>query len=197
MVLYSGPLCPYSHRTRILLAEKGIGYDIVSVSDGEVPEELMDLNPYGSVPTLVDRDLKLYQSRIIMEYLDERFPHPPLLPVDPVNRALTRLFMHRIEADWHTLMTRIQTSGRDRAAQARKQLRESIIAATSVFDAKPFFMSDEFSMADCYLAPLLWRLPSLGVELGDKAGPIFDYMKRIFERDSFQRSLTDEERDLN
>ncbi len=195
MTLYSGSLCPYSHRVRIVLAEKGVGVDILNVDIDNPPEELIELNPYQRVPTLVDRDLVLYESNIIMEYLDERFPHPPLLPVYPVARAKSRLMMFRIERDWYTLMHKIMAGGADTDA-SRKELRENLVSLTPIFANMPYFMSEEFSLVDCYLAPLLWRLPSLGIELPHQANAIKNYAKKIFGRESFQASLTEPEREL-
>jgi len=133
-----------------------------------LPEDVMDLNPYGTAPTLVDRDLVLYDSRIILEYLDERYPHPPLLPVDPVSRATFRMYIYRVEADWYCRVEEILGGGKA-AEKARKELKESLIASAPVMAAKPYFMSDEFSVVDASIAPLLWRLPHLGIELSGKA----------------------------
>lgn len=198
MTLYSDPSCPFCHRVRMVLAEKGITVDIVDVDAQHLPDEVMDFNPYGTVPTLVDRDLRLYESRIIMEYLDERFPHPPLLPVDPVARANARLFMYRIERDWYGLFEQIAKAADEGTvvAQPRKELRESLIATAPVFGARQFFMSDEFSLVDCCIAPLLWRLPVVGIELPPAAGAVREYADRIFAWPSFQRSLTETEREM-
>lgn len=196
MTLFSDPSCPYCHRVRIVLAEKGITVDIVDVDAEALPDEVMDFNPYGTVPTLVDRDLRLYESRIIMEYLDERFPHPPLLPVDPVARANARLYMYRVERDWYVLLERIVKGGEGEAAQARKELRESLVATSPVFAAKSFFMSDELSLVDCCVAPLLWRLPVLGIELPPQAKAIQEYSKRIFALPAFRASLTEAEHEM-
>jgi len=196
MTLFSDPLCPYCHRVRMVLAEKGIAVDVVDVDARNLPDELMDFNPYGNVPTLVDRDLRLYESRIIMEYLDERFPHPPLLPVDPVSRANSRLFMYRIERDWYGSMDRIFKGDAAQSAQARNELRESLITTAPVFGAHPFFMSDEFSLVDCCVAPLLWRLPALGIEIPEQIKGLHAYMTRIFAWEAFRKSLTEAEREL-
>ncbi|MET0090364.1 MAG: glutathione S-transferase N-terminal domain-containing protein [Candidatus Thiodiazotropha sp.] len=195
MTLYSDPTDPYCHRVRLVLAEKNITYEVEDIDPLNVPEEVMELNPYGTLPTLVDRDLKLYESPIIMEYLDERFPHPPLLPVDPVSRATSRLLMYRVDNGWYTLMD-IILSGKKEAAKARKELRESLIATSPVFSAKPFFMSDEFTLVDCAIAPMLWRLPELGVELPASAKDIQEYSKRLFEKDSFIKSLSEAEQEM-
>jgi RNA polymerase-associated protein len=181
---------------RIVLAEKGVTVDICQVDVANPPEELLELNPYNSVPTLVDRDLVLYTSRIIMEYLDERFPHPPLMPVYPVARGKSRLMMHRIELDWYSLADKILAGAPD-ADAARKDLRENLLAIAPIFNEFPYFMSEEFSQVDCYMAPLLWRLPSMGIEFtGKGAKELKAYMTRLFERESFQASLTDVEREL-
>jgi RNA polymerase-associated protein len=180
----------------MVLAEKGIAVEVVDVDAKHLPDEVMDFNPYGTVPTLVDRDLRLYESRIIMEYLDERFPHPPLLPVDPVSRANARLFMYRIGHDWYTPMERIFGGSRSEADQARKELRDSIVATAPVFSAHPFFMSGEFSLVDCCVAPLLWRLPALGIEIPEQVKSVRAYMTRIFAWEAFRASLTEAEREL-
>ncbi|NEX21564.1 stringent starvation protein A [Thiorhodococcus mannitoliphagus] len=196
MTLFSDPTCPYCHRVRMVLAEKGISVDVVDVDAHALPDEVMDFNPYGTVPTFVDRELRLYESRIIMEYLDERFPHPPLLPVDPVSRANARLYMYRIDRDWYRLMGRILKGEGDDVEQARKELRESLVVTAPVFGVHPFFMSEEFSLVDCCVAPLLWRLPVLGVELPPQADAIRVYMKRIFTWDAFRQSLTEAEKEM-
>lgn len=180
----------------MVLAEKGIAVEVVDVDAQALPGEVLDANPYATVPTFIDRDLRLYESRIIMEYLDERFPHPPLLPVDPVSRASARLFMYRIDRDWYALMGRILHGDGDAVEQARKELRESLIVTAPVFAAHTFFMSEEFSLVDCCVAPLLWRLPVLGIELPKQADPIRIYMKRIFTWDAFRLSLTEAEREM-
>ncbi|PHM27448.1 stringent starvation protein SspA [Xenorhabdus budapestensis] len=197
MTLFSGPTDIFSHQVRIVLAEKGVSVEIEHVEAGNLPQDLIDLNPYQTVPTLVDRELTLYDSRIIMEYLDERFPHPPLMPVYPVARGSSRLMMHRIEKDWYSLMYKIQEGNIQEANAARKQLAEELLAIAPIFREMSFFMSDEFSLVDCYLSPLLWRLPVLGVELSDPgAKDLQVYMQRVFERDAFLASLTEAEREI-
>ena len=195
MTLYSDPSNPYCHRVRVVLAEKNITYEIEDIDPLNMPEDLMELNPYGTLPTLVDRDLRLYESRIIMEYLDERFPHPPLLPVDPVSRSTSRLLMYRVDRDWYRLMD-IILEGKKEAAKARKELRESLISTAPVFSAKPFFMSDEFTLVDCAIAPLLWRLPMLGVEIPSTAKGLHQYAANIFKRESFVQSLSEAEQEM-
>ena len=197
MTLFSRPTDIHSHRTRLVLAEKNINIEIANVSGPDLPEDLMDLNPYHTVPTLVDRDLTLYDSRVIIEYLDERFPHPPLMPVDPVTRAQFRLALFRIETDWYSLAEEAEATGDGRlSAKSRKLLRESILQSNELFAARPYFLSDEFSLVDCTIAPLLWRLPVYGIELGSEAEPIEAYMKRVFARRSFQQSLTELEQEM-
>ncbi|SFH67414.1 stringent starvation protein SspA [Modicisalibacter xianhensis] len=196
MTFYSGGDDHYSHRVRIVLAEKGVAVDIVEVSEGSRPDELADLNPYNSVPTLLDRDLVLYESKVMMEYLDERFPHPPLLPVYPVARAQSRLWMHRIEREWAPLVETILSNGKD-VDKARKELRESLVGITPIFEDMAFFMSEEFSLVDCCIAPILWRLPALGIELPERqVKPLITYMERLFARDAFKASLSEAEREM-
>ena len=197
MTLFSRPTDIHSHRTRLVLAEKNINIEIATVIGNDLPEDLMDLNPYHTVPTLVDRDLTLYDSRVIIEYLDERFPHPPLMPVDPVMRAQFRLALFRIETDWSSLAEEAE-SGNDYklGTKSRKLLRESILQSTDLFGAKPYFLSEEFSLVDATLAPVLWRLPMYGIELGSAAEPIEAYMQRVFARQSFQNSLTELEQEM-
>ncbi len=197
MTLFSRPTDVWSHRTRLVLAEKSINIDIVDVDDSNYPEDLLDLNPYNTVPTLVDRDLVLYDSRVIIEYLDERFPHPPLMPVDPVTRAQFRLALYRIEHDWYALASEIEEGGdRKPVTRARKALRDSIVSSVEIFGAKRFFLSDEFSLVDCSIAPILWRLDVFGIELPAQAKPIQKYMDEIFSRSSFQASMTELEQEM-
>ncbi|WP_299084590.1 stringent starvation protein SspA [uncultured Paraglaciecola sp.] len=197
MTLFSDTIDIYSHQARIVLAEKGVGVEISFTDPAELPEDLLELNPYGTVPTLVDRELVLYNSHIIMEYLDERFPHPPLMPVYPVSRGQSRLTMHRIQNDWYVLAEQILANKGDLDA-ARQELREAFLSLAPLFAETPYFMSEEFSLVDCYLAPLLWRLPALGIELtGAGSKDVKAYMKRMFDRPSFIASLTDQEREIH
>ncbi len=196
MTLYSRASCPHCHRVRFVLAEKGIAMDIVNIEGSKLPEDLLELNPYNSVPTLVDRDLALYDPRIIMEYLDERFPHPPLMPVDPVARARFRLALYRIERDWYSLVDEIEQSPNKPHARARKLLREGLLAASDAFAAKPFFLSDEFSLVDCSIAPILWRLPRYEIDIPAQAKALQKYAERLFQRPAFKSSLTEAERDM-
>ncbi len=195
MTLYSGSKDIDSHRVRIVLAEKGILADVVEMGRHHIIEDLSRLNPYGSTPTLVDRDLVLYNSNIIVEYLDERFPHPPLLPVYPVMRAKYRLMMYRIERDWCSLIPDIEQNT-NKADKARAALIDGLTSVADTFSDFPYFLSEEFSLVDCYVAPLLWRLPTLGIELPKAATPVLKYAERVFKRRAFQVSLTETEREL-
>lgn len=197
MTLFSDATGCDSHRTRIVLAEKGITADIQIVTPSNKPEDLIDLNPYGTVPTLVDRDLALYDSHIIMEYLDERFPHPPLMPVEPVARARTRLMLHRIDTDWYSLLPDLENkSAKKTQEKACKAFLDSLTAIAPIFDQKPYFMSDEFTLVDCSIAAMLWRLPVFGIEIPPSAKGLKKYMDRLFARESFQASLTEAEREM-
>ncbi len=196
MSCFSSPTDPECHRARIVLAEKDITVEIHDVDTDNLPEDLLDLNPYATVPTMVDRDLVLYSARVLIEYLDERFPHPPLMPVDPVSRAKSRLALFRIESDWFSLLGNIEHGTERKKEQAKKALTESLINSAEVFSVKPYFLSDEFSLLDCSIAPILWRLPYYDIELPKSAKPITDYMKRVFSRPSFQVSLSEQERDM-
>lgn len=194
MTLYSDPRDHYSHRVRMVLAEKDVFVDIVDVNPSRPPQNLLDVNPYSSVPTLVDRDLALYNSVVIIEYLDERFPHPPLLPVYPVARAQSRLLMHRIEMDWSgNLDILMRGKGGARVLdKAHKALRESVVSVAPVFGEKPYFLNDEFTLVDCCVAPVLWRLEHVGIELPERlTRPMARYMQKIFARRSFRDSLTE------
>ena len=199
MTFFSDNTSQYSHRVRIVLAEKGVTVDLIEADAAHPPAELADLNPYNSLPTLVDRDLVLYESKVMMEYLDERFPHPPLLPVYPVARAESRLYIHRIEKDWCSLVDSILHSRSDNVVKkATKELRESLMGISPIFAEKPFFMSEEFTLVDCCLAPILWRLPSLGIDIrsSKQSKPLLAYMDSLFNRESFQESLSEQEREM-
>ena len=199
MTLFSDPSSQYSHRVRIVLAEKGVTVDIEDIDADNVTQEILEANPYGTLPTLVDRDLALYESKVVMEYLDERFPHPPLLPVYPVARAQSRLWVHRLERDWCGLVDVILANPDAKKAQAaRKEFVESLISISDIFVEMPYFMSEEYTLVDCCLAPMLWRLPQLGIEIPNtrQTKPHLAYIKRLFERPAFQESLSDLEREI-
>jgi RNA polymerase-associated protein len=190
MTVYSDPSCPFSHRTRVVIHEKKINANIENVIDGQWPEDVAASNPYGISPTLMDRDLVLFNSNVIIDYFDERFPHPALMPVDPVARAKTRLMLYRIDKDWYSLLVNGKPS------KARKTIQEDLTVLAPMFAESEFFMSDNFSLLDCSLAPLLWRLPMLGIKLPASAKAVDAYAQRIFARDSFQASLSDLERGM-
>ena len=195
MTLYSGMTDPYSHRTRIVLYEKDVECQVVLVDIRKKPRELSDLNPYDTVPTMVDRDLVLYDSLIINEYLDERLPHPPLMPVDPVSRGKARLMLMRFDRDWYSQTTDIEGTDKKVALRARNVIRDGLTVISPIFKDQPYILGEEFSLVDCSLAPLLWRLPIYGIELPRQARPILDYAERLFERKSFKLSLTEAEQE--
>ena len=199
MALFSNARDHYSHRVRLVLAEKGVTVDVVEADDYNKPEDLAEVNPYNSLPTLLDRDLALYEVNVIIEYLDERFPHPPLLPVYPVQRAQSRLWIYRIEKEWSSKLD-ILVDGRQSEAEllrAKKELRESVISTAPIFSRKPFFMNEELTLVDCCVVPILWRLKMLGINLREKsARPLRNYMQRMFERTAFRRSLTETELEM-
>lgn len=195
IVMYSDPASISSHRVRLVLSEKDISTEIISLSASEPNAELLELNPQGTLPTLVDRDLALYDARVITDYLDERYPHPPFMPIDPVSRARTRLALYRIESDWYSLLPDAPNQSLP-AAEAGSRLAESITAANDVFSALPFFFSEDYSILDATLTPLLWRLPAYGIVLPETASAVKDYAKRMFARPGFEASLSEAERDM-
>ncbi len=194
LTLFSSPDCVVCHRVRLVLAAKGVSYELVPVDTANPPEDLLDLNPYHSVPTLVDRDLVLYAASVVSEYLDERYPHPPLMPVDPLSRARLRLAMLTVEREWVPQVQAIQSGSRAAAEAGRKRLQELLINSLPVFKAARFFLNSEMSLADCAVAPIVFRLPTLGVVLPKEAKVIEDYGLRIFRNPGFLRSLTPEEK---
>ncbi len=196
MTLYSGVTCYQSHRTRIVLFEKDVECQIIPVDIRRKPRELAELNPYNDLPTMVDRDLVLYDSHIINEYLDERLPHPPLMPVDPVTRAKARLMLMRFDRDWYELLPDIEGDDKKHAQRARNIIRDGLTVISPNFKDQPYLLGEEFSLVDCSLAPLLWRLSLYDIELPRQAKPILDYAERLFARKSFQSSLTDAEREM-
>jgi len=200
MTFYSDGASHYSHRVRIVLAEKGVAVETIDVDLDNKPEDLAALNPYNTLPTLVDRDLVLYEADIMMEYLDERFPHPPLFPVYPVARAQSRLWIFRIQKDWCSLVDSIMVGSgtSSQVEKTRKDLRESLISIAPIFGEKPFFMSDEFTIVDCCVTPILWRLPVMGIELPKTktTKPLLEYRDRLFERESVMASLSEQEKEM-
>jgi RNA polymerase-associated protein len=196
MTLFSSADCPQSHRVRLVLAEKGIGVEVIEVGNEVFLEDLAELNPYGSVPTLVDRDLVLYNTQIILEYLDDRYPHPPLMPVDPVARARSKQIVYRMERDWYSLLDAFSSDDEKKIEHVRKTIRDGLTVIAPIFEQKPFFMSDELNLADCTLLPLLWRLPSYAIELPPEAKAVTMYAERQFSRRTFKSSLSSAEKDL-
>lgn len=197
MALYTDQISLDCHRVRFVLAEKGINVDIIDVSENvDASADLAELNPYNETPTLVDRDMVLYGASVINDYLDERYPHPPLMPVDPVSRARLRLVHYRIRRDWFHLAREIENGTPKKADAARKQLKEEITAADELFSFNKFLLSDELSLVDCSMAPLLWRLEQYKISLPKKATEVDAYCQKLFARQSFRRSLTDSEREM-
>lgn len=196
MTLYSGINDPYSHRTRIVLFEKEVECRIVTIDPNRKPRELADLNPYNQVPTIVDRELILYDSLIINEYLDERLPHPPLMPVDPVSRGRARLMLMRFDRDWYSLLPDVTGGERRAATRARNAIRDGLTVISQIFKEQPYILGHEFSLVDCCLAPILWRVDYYGINLPRQAKPILEYAERMFTRKSFELSLTEAEREM-
>lgn len=196
MTLYSDPNCAQSHRVRIVLGEKDLVFNVVNVDQSDNNEDLIALNPNNSTPTFVDRNLVLYESRVIMEYLDERFPHPPLMPVDPVIRAKTRMVLHYIEKDLYGLLDDLKSSGEKKSSAAKLKLKENLMLSLNFLQDSKFFLSDDFSIIDCSIAPILWRLPEYGIELPKSGKPILKYADRIFERQSFFENLSEQEEEI-
>ena len=196
MSLYSDPTDAASHAVRFVLAEKAINVEIHHVTMEDKPEDLNDLNPYSAILTLVDRDLVLYEPQIIMEYLDERFPHPPLMPVDPVARANNRLYRYRLQRDFYALVDDMEQGDKAVSSAARRSLRDHLSTLAPIFAQKTYFMSDDYSLVDCYLAPILWRLPAYGVRIPTHAKALQRFADRIFEREAFTQSLTEAEHEL-
>jgi len=195
--LYSSATCVDCHRVRFVLAEKGINVEIIEIeANPSVVADLAALNPYHETPTLVDRDLVIYSAGIICEYLDERYPHPPLMPVDPVSRARLRLARYRVMRDWYVMVNRILAATGKDLELARRQLRESLTAANELFELADYLLSDDLTLVDCTLAPLLWRLPIYGVTLGKEAAAVSEYAERVFALESFNTSLTEAEMEL-
>lgn len=197
MTVYSDPTDPKGHCVRIVLAEKDINAEINYVDADNPPEDLSDLNPYNAVLTLIDRDLVLYDAQIMLEYLDERFPHPPLMPVDPIARASNRQLRHRVTRDLYALADDLTGKNDIAAANARKAMRDNLTAIAPVFARQQYFMSDDYSLVDCCMAPLLYRLEYYGVKLPAQGKPILRYAEHLFDRPSFLVSLSDAEREMS
>jgi RNA polymerase-associated protein len=196
MTLYSDPNSAQCHRVRIVLGEKDLIFNVEDILIGQNNEDLLALNPNNTTPTFVDRNLVLYESRVIMEYLDERFPHPPLMPVDPVIRAKTRMVLHYIEKDLYGLLDDIKSSGEKKSSAAKTKLKENLMLSLDFLQGKKFFLSDDFSIIDCSMAPILWRLPEYDIELPKSAKPILKYADKLFERASFVDNLSEQEEEM-
>lgn len=190
MILYSGTACPFSHRCRIVLFEKGMDFEIKDVDLQEKPEEIAVMNPYNQVPILVERDLTLYESNIINEYIDERFPHPQLMPADPVMRARTRLFLFNIERDLFSHLADIVHGSAKAAEKARATIRDNLTQIAPIFAKQKYMLGEDYSMLDVAIAPLLWRLDHYGIVLPKQAAPLLKYAERIFSRPAFIAALT-------
>lgn len=196
MTLFSRGDDPHSHRVRIVLAAKGLEARVVEVDPAHPPEDLIDLNPFQAIPTLVDRDLVAYGAGIISEYLDERFPAPALLPGDPAGRAQARVALHRIEQDWYALVPLFGGGEKRDEVRARRLLLEAVLAAEPLFRVKPWFLSDHFSLLDAAVVPILWRLPYWRVTPPAGATPLERYSQRAFAHPAFRASLSEAERDM-
>ena len=194
MTLYSGTTCPFSQRCRIVLYEKGMDFQIVDVDLYNKPEDIAVMNPYNRVPILVERDLQLYESNIINEYIDERFPHPQLMPADPVMRARARLFLYRFEMELFSQIDLLEGSSAKNAEKARNVIRESLVQMAPVFAKQKFMLGEEFSMLDVAIAPLLWRLDHYQIALPRQAAPLLKYSERLFSRQAFIDSMTPSEK---
>ena len=193
MVLYSGTTCPFSHRCRFVLFEKGMDFEIRDVDLYNKPEDISVMNPYGQVPILVERDLILYESNIINEYIDERFPHPHLMPADPIMRARARQLLVGMEREIFSFMEVIEKNSKT-ADKARQEIKARLTEIIPIFNKQKFMLGDEFSMLDVAIAPLLWRLDHYGIDLGKAAAPLMKYAERIFSRQGFIDALTPSEK---
>jgi RNA polymerase-associated protein len=196
MILYSGNACPFSHRCRIVLHEKGMDFEIKNIDLQEKSDEVAAMNPYSQVPILVERDLTLYESNIINEYIDERFPHPQLMPADPVMRARARLFLFNIEKDLFDHLAEAKSGTAKAAEKARMIIRDNLTQIAPIFTKQKFMLGDDYSMLDVAVAPLLWRLDHLGIQLPKQAAPLLKYAERIFSRPAFIEALTPIEKSM-
>jgi len=194
MTLYSGTTCPFSQRCRIVLYEKGMDFQIHDVDLFNKPEDLAVMNPYNRTPVLVERDLILYESNIINEYIDDRFPHPQLMPADPVMRARARLFLFRFENELFSNIEALEKGNQKQAEKARQVVRDSLTQIAPVFNKQKFMLGDEYSMLDVAIAPLLWRLDYYGVQIPKQAAPLLKYAERLFSRPAYIEALTPAEK---
>ena len=196
ITLFSSPDCILCHRVRLMLAEKGIEADIVTVDPENASAEFLEVNPAGTLPTLLDRELVLYDAQVIVDYLDERYPHPPFMPLDPVSKARTRMVLSRIVSEWDSLLPALMNGNNAEKKRAAQQLCDGLVEANEVFAVMPFYLSEEFSVLDVALAPLLWRLRQFGVDLPSTASAVANYASNVFSRAGFQASLSGQEREL-
>ena len=194
MTLYSATTCPVSLRGRSFVWEKGMDFQIIDVDLDNKPEDLAVMSPYGRVPVLVERELILYESNIINEYVDDRFPHPQLMPADPVMRARARLFLHRFEQELFCHIDAVEGGTPKVADKARAVIRDNLTVISPVFAKQKYMLGDEFSMLDVAIAPLLWRLDYYGVKLPKQAAPLLKYAERLFSRPPFIEALTASEK---
>jgi RNA polymerase-associated protein len=194
MTLYSGTTCPFSQRCRIVLYEKGMDFQIIDVDLYNKPEDLAVMNPYNRTPVLVERDLILYESNIINEYIDDRFPHPQLMPADPVMRARARLFLFRFENELFANVDAIEGGTQKQAEKARQIIRDNLTQIAPVFVKQKYMLGEDFSMLDVAIAPLLWRLDFYGIQLPKQAAPLMKYAERLFSRPAFIDALTASEK---
>ena len=196
MKLYAGSNCLYGHACRIVLKEKEVDCDVLDpAADPEF--DLTELNPYGESPTLIDRELVLYGDNVITEFLDERLPHPPLMPLDPIGRGRARLLIARLQRDWLSEVKRLLDEGKPLDKKLKKSLWDGLLAMSPIFLTQRYAMGNEFSLVDCYLAPLLWRLSVMDVTLPRQGQAVMDYSARLFERSTFQASLNSLEREMH
>lgn len=194
MTLYSATTCPFSHRCRIVLFEKGMDFQIIDVDLDNNPEDLAVMSPYGRVPVLVERELILYESNIINEYVDDRFPHPQLMPADPVMRARARLFLHRFEQELFCHIDTVENGTPKVADKARAAICDNLTVIAPVFVKQKYMLGDDFSMLDVAIAPLLWRLDYYGIQLPKQAAPLLKFAERLFSRPPFIEALTASEK---
>jgi RNA polymerase-associated protein len=194
MTLYSGTTDPFSQRCRNVLYEKGMDFQIIDVDMYNKPEDLAVMNPYNQVPVLVERDLVLYESNIINEYIDDRFPHPQLMPADPVMRARARLFLFRFEKELFAHIEAIEKGSQKSAEKARNVIRDNLAQIAPVFNKQKHMLGEEFSMLDVAIAPLLWRLDYYDIQMPKQCAPLMKYAERLFSRPAFIESLTPSEK---
>lgn len=194
MTLYSGTTDPFSQRCRFVLFEKGMDFQVIDVDVFNKPEDLAVMNPHNKVPVLVERDLILFEANIINEYIDERFPHPQLMPADPIMRARARLFLHRFEEELFSHIPALESGVAKNVEKARQAVRANLTQIAPVFLKQKYMLGDEFSMLDVAIAPLLWRLDHYGIQLDKDAAPLMKYAERLFSRPAYIEAMTPSEK---